>query len=159
GASDPAHGRELWSSDGTEAGTTIVADLAPGIFDSIPSALTPFGPWLFFAADDGIAGHELWAIVPPTITNDDGLAIVSAGQPLTYTVTVANPSGQDLNTAAVSDSFPGLLAGVTWTCAATRGAVCTAAGAGDIVDVVDLPAQGRLVYLATGTVSPLATGT
>jgi uncharacterized repeat protein (TIGR01451 family) len=63
-----AHGRELWRTDGTAAGTFEVMDIHPGLPDSLFAAhLYPFTPWaavsagkLFFAADDGVHGSELW---------------------------------------------------------------------------------------------------
>jgi ELWxxDGT repeat protein len=39
-AEDPTHGTELWESDGTAAGTVLVADINPGPGDSWPSGLT-----------------------------------------------------------------------------------------------------------------------
>ena len=58
-ASDGAHGLELWRSDGSSAGTYMVADINPSA-DSSPSFLTPFGADLYFAATEPSHGRELW---------------------------------------------------------------------------------------------------
>ena len=64
-------GNELWTTDGTPAGSRMVADLCPGSCDGVPP---PMGAWaatrhraialdgerLFFVADDGVHGSELW---------------------------------------------------------------------------------------------------
>ncbi len=66
-ADDGANGRELWMTDGTAAGTGLVMDINPGslpIFgpnSSNPSNLTAPGSLLYFTADDGANGVELWA--------------------------------------------------------------------------------------------------
>jgi ELWxxDGT repeat protein len=52
-ASDPLHGRELWRSDGTEAGTWMVVDLQPGPFDSSPGNIIVWNNQLFFGAAVG----------------------------------------------------------------------------------------------------------
>jgi ELWxxDGT repeat protein len=66
-ADDGIHGEEFWRSDGSTNGSVIVADVKPGP----ESSLHAFYPWdgpdpasengiLFFSADDGIHGMELW---------------------------------------------------------------------------------------------------
>lgn len=53
-------GVELWRTDGTEAGTELVADVFPGPGGSFPQQLTAVGDQLFFVATDGQFGLELW---------------------------------------------------------------------------------------------------
>jgi ELWxxDGT repeat protein len=61
-ALDPQHGRELWTSDGTRAGTRLAVDLTPGPASSAPEQLTPFQGRLYCAADDGVVGREVWSV-------------------------------------------------------------------------------------------------
>jgi len=56
---EEGHGRGLWKSDGTEAGTVLVKDINPGGISSIDNVLA-FSGRLYFAADDGAHGRELW---------------------------------------------------------------------------------------------------
>ena len=59
---DGIHGRELWSTDGTAAGTALVKDIHKGsnYDDSHPSYLTPVGDTLFFFGYEKVHGWELW---------------------------------------------------------------------------------------------------
>ena len=59
-ANDGVHGKELWATDGTRAGTYMVEDLWPGSVGSAPFQLQAVGSRVFFSADDGVHGRELW---------------------------------------------------------------------------------------------------
>ena len=64
-ADDGVAGRELWRSDGTAAGTALVRDIFPGSGGSRSGQvtlpfMTPFGSAVYFGADDGSCGFELW---------------------------------------------------------------------------------------------------
>jgi ELWxxDGT repeat protein len=59
-ASDGRAGYELWRSDGTEPGTTLIKDIWPGRHESFPNTLTTFGDDVFFGAADPEHGEELW---------------------------------------------------------------------------------------------------
>ncbi len=54
------HGTELWRTDGTAAGTSLVLDIRPGPESSDISNLTNVNGTLYFTANDGTTGRELW---------------------------------------------------------------------------------------------------
>jgi ELWxxDGT repeat protein len=53
-------GAELWTSDGTSAGTRLVRDIWPGREGSNPTFIVAMGRNVYFRADDGVRGEELW---------------------------------------------------------------------------------------------------
>jgi ELWxxDGT repeat protein len=62
-ANDGRHGVELWMSDGTATGTTLVKDINTSTSGSSygwDAKLTDVSGTLFFTADDGVHGRELW---------------------------------------------------------------------------------------------------
>jgi len=78
-----------------------------------------------------------------------------------YVVTAENLSSVGVQGAAITDDVPASVEGVTWTCAASGGAVCAAAtGSGNVIATsADLPGNSRAVYTVNGTLAASATGT
>ena len=58
---DAVYGTELWKSNGTGIGTTILKDIVPGVGNSYPYYLTFCNGKLIFNAKDNPHGYELWA--------------------------------------------------------------------------------------------------
>jgi ELWxxDGT repeat protein len=62
-AAGPQVGRtELWVSDGTPATTRRLQEIAPGESGSEPRGFALAGSRLYFSADDGLHGRELWSL-------------------------------------------------------------------------------------------------
>lgn len=59
-AGDGRHGKELWKSNGTAAGTVMVKDIWPGARSGAPLKLTAVKGQLYFTATDNVHGRELW---------------------------------------------------------------------------------------------------
>lgn len=72
-ASGNGTGAELWYTDGTEEGTILAADINPGAGSSNPSNFVAtntlaLGPLLYFTANDGSTGIELWVTDSLSVT-------------------------------------------------------------------------------------------
>ena len=59
-AENGQNGVELWKTDGTASGTSMVANIASGVESSSPTELTAYNGQLYFVANDGVNGQELW---------------------------------------------------------------------------------------------------
>ncbi len=62
-ADDGVNGPELWKSDGTTAGTVMVKNINPSTIDNNSNQLAEIlsiGNEVYFMADDGVHGFELW---------------------------------------------------------------------------------------------------
>lgn len=111
------------------------------------------GDWVIRAVVDCQATPSE-ADVSVTITSDP--TAYTPGDPLTYTITIANAGPSSSPNTTVVDAFPSAFMGPLWTCAASGGASCAPSGSGTIADNVSLPAGAQVVYTVDGTV---ATGT
>src|SRR5215472_9379010 len=60
-ARDAVYGNELWVTDGTTAGTSMLLDINPGYASSNPSDIVSLGNGkALFSASNGTTGYELW---------------------------------------------------------------------------------------------------
>ncbi len=89
----------------------------------------------------------------------DGVAYAIPGNPITYTLVVANAGPDTANDAVVTDTLPGTLNGVTWTCIASGGSCSTPSGAGNLSTTVNLDAGGAVTFTIGGRLAPGAIGT
>ena len=122
-ASVPGQGEELWTTDGTAAGTAQLADLNPGTASSGPAAFFDLAGTTLFVANDG-AGGEPW--------RSDGTA---AG---TFRLMDIHPSGQSISA--------GLLV-------SNSDAIFYPLASGDAIFSAFNPAIGTELYKTDGTVA------
>ena len=138
-ANDGINGTELWVTDGSITGTTLLSDVRPGSTGSTGSSDPDTGPSQFefqsaivggkflFAADNGQVGNEIWTFSSPpgaptavTATPSTNSATVSWTVPTStntvssYTVT-SNPGAFTCTTATLSCTITGLLSNQDYT--------------------------------------------
>ncbi|MCI0747126.1 MAG: immunoglobulin domain-containing protein, partial [Verrucomicrobia subdivision 3 bacterium] len=127
-ASDGVNGTELWKSDGTAAGTVLVKDIWPGNNSGMSSSypgLTEMNGIVFFAANDGTNGTELWksdgtaagTVMVKNVTTPGGLSpdhlinvagtLFFAGYDNTNGWELWKSDGTDAGTVLVKDIQPG----------------------------------------------------
>ena len=86
-ADDSTHGKQLWESNGTAAGTVRLTDGNDANGGINPTDLTAVGNTLYFSAYDGTDGEQLWksdgtAAAPPwSPTSNDGTAATASIPP------------------------------------------------------------------------------
>ena len=71
-------GFELWASDGTTSGTSLIADINEGPSSSRPGHFVCLESQAFFTADDGVHGRELWVIDESVIVDNEPEVLASA---------------------------------------------------------------------------------
>lgn len=59
-ADDGTNGNELWRTNGTPAGTSMLKNIYPGGSSSDPQRLQAIGTSVYFVATDGVHGKEVW---------------------------------------------------------------------------------------------------
>jgi ELWxxDGT repeat protein len=114
-APDARGGVEPWVSDGTPGGTGRVQDVAPGAMSSNASGFVRAGERVFFTANDGTHGRELWALpvaaprehLPPEVvcpTSHTAQAASAQGLAVEYPAAFASAEGA--GTPVLSYSHP-----------------------------------------------------
>jgi ELWxxDGT repeat protein len=138
-----ATGREVWKSDGTAAGTSILKDVVPGSGSSYPESLYFFNGNLYFGATDS-AGPALWKSDGTTAGTNRLLNIAAGSAPPASLLAVGNTlyfnaftpaTGNELwktdgtaaGTSMVLDIYPGTMGGSPHNMIAMNGVVYFAA--------------------------------
>ncbi len=157
GAAAPGgHGRELWKSNGTEAGTVMVADINDGLASSNPSALKADGGLLFFNANDGEHGSELWALVayaPDLVMSKEVVSAttVAPGDVMTYTLSFVNDGNSAATGVVVTDDLPAELTELRVESDVSLSPVAGTAYHWGVADLA--PAEGGMITL-TAVIQP-----
>jgi uncharacterized repeat protein (TIGR01451 family) len=138
------------------------AQVPIGLGDHTIDAAVPIGVNVYGFGGAASYGYPAGALVAPlganlAIQKTSGTPVVPPMGQVTYTIVVSNSGPDAVTGATVTDDFPATLTNVNWTCAPSAGSTCTAAGMGDINDVVTLPSGGNITYTVTAT-APAAPG-
>ncbi len=109
------------------------------------------------------SSNHLSLIVGATIADlgisvTDGKSYAIAGDPITYTVVVTNAGPDTATGAVVTDTLPGTISNVAWTCVAGGGSCGALSGSGNLSTTVDLNAGGVITFTLGGRLSPGANG-
>src|SRR4029079_17505629 len=119
----------------------------PGVVDPVP------GNNIATDIDTLVPSSDL------SITKSDGNASAIPGTSVTYSIVATNVGPSDAVGSSITDVLPPILTGATWSCVAAGGATCTAAGSGNIADIVDIPVGGSVTSSVTAAIVPTARGT
>jgi uncharacterized repeat protein (TIGR01451 family) len=96
-----------------------------------------------------------------SVTKTDGAVSEVPGTPVTYTIVASNAGPSTATGVSVSDTFPGILSGCSWTSVAAGGATGNAAGpvSGNIAESgMTFPVTASVTYTATCDIAANATG-
>lgn len=88
-----ATGRELWRSDGTTAGTRLVADLCPGPCDSNPGRFASHAGALWFVARHPATGFELWRTDGTAAGTRVAVEVLPGPEDGVFDILAATPAG------------------------------------------------------------------
>src|SRR5262249_11752871 len=87
-----------------------------------------------------------------SVAISDGQTTAVPGLPVPYTVRAQHSGLGEARNARVLVDGAAAIDSPAWSCVASSGATCSAAGNGDINDLVDLQVGATVTYTVTGTV-------
>jgi uncharacterized repeat protein (TIGR01451 family) len=123
------------------AGKVLVSNAT--VYSDVPDAENAFN------FDTNLTTVNAWADL--SLEKSNLTADVLVGGQVKFKIEVGNDGPSDAMNAVVMDMMPSGISGVSWQCTGFSGAVCSASGSGDIMDEVDLPVGGWMVYTVTAT--------
>ena len=142
-ADDYIHGRELWRSDGTEAGTYLVKDIIPGVDGYVQNIVAANG-LLYFAAYTKENGMEPW-VSDGTEAGTHILKDIKAGTDLSYPTQFVNAGGTVFFVTYNSFYFSTQL----WKTDGTENGTSLVRDMGDFSQIVELTAVNNDVFFST----------
>ena len=93
-----------------------------------------------------------------SIVKTDGQATYTPGQPLTYTITLANAGPSFVRGATVADTFASVVTAASWTAVFTgTNSTGATAGTGNLNELIDLAVGGTATYTVVAQTSATAT--
>ncbi len=145
-----AEGFELWSTDGTDAGTTMIPSAAPGVETGYYSGLLVVNGFLYFVGSTATGTMELYRTNGTTITKVTNLAIMDGWSAVQGEL--ANVGNRIV--------FEGYCGGGGWNLCGYDGAatstILTNGGMGSLFPTVNFTCGGR-VYLIDNNGAPYST--
>jgi choice-of-anchor A domain-containing protein/uncharacterized repeat protein (TIGR01451 family)/uncharacterized repeat protein (TIGR02543 family) len=133
--------------------TVTIASGASGTVNngSYTVSASSFSPLIGPLVETAITRNVVYADL--AIQKSDGIAAITWGQPIQYTLQVTNKGPSAVSGARVTDTMPAQLTSVTWTCATSGGGSCaTASGAGNINATVNLPVNAKATFIVNAQV-------
>ena len=142
---------------------TVVATVSAAATGTISNTATVTAPAGFIEAHP--ANNTATDTDTVTQSGDLGITLsgtagsVPPGAAVNYTLVARNPGPSNATGVAVASTLAAQLQGLSWACVGSGGGTCTASGAGNVADTVNLPAGASVAYTYTlsGTVVPDAT--
>jgi uncharacterized repeat protein (TIGR01451 family) len=156
--SPPASG----ASASFPGGTSLVTG-ANGSVSAPVAANDTFGKYLVSAGNTGTGLTTQVSFNLINVGSDLSLDMSTSagtavpGESVTYTLVASNPGPAAISDAALTDTFPGALT-CSWTSVPSGGASGNGNGAGDLFDVLNLPAGSSITYTIPCQISSSATG-
>ena len=140
---------------------TVVATVSAPATGTISNTATVTAPAGFIEAHP--ANNTATDTDTVTQSGDLGITLsgtagpVPPGAAVNYTLVARNPGPSNATGVAVASTLAAQLQGLSWACVGSGGGTCTASGAGNVADTVNLPAGASVAYTLSGTVVPDAT--
>ena len=140
---------------------TTVASTATGTVTNTATVTAPSGTNDPNSANNSASDTDtLTPTSDLSIVKSNNSSVVTAGNQVSYTITVTNNGPSAVTGATVVDPLPAKLTNASWTCLASSGSSCGAPnGTGNINTTVNLANGGTATYTVNATVANDAIGT